>query len=221
MLMQKERKNTKRIVIAAVMCLVLAMGGISAYFTSTDSATNTFTVGSVVIDLTEPEFDKDKDEHKDITPNKDFVKDPTVTNTGINDAFVFIKFSIPKANVTVANEDGTKGTRAVQELFDYAIADGWVKVAENKAGSDVNTYVYAYAAGGNCTALAADKSAPVLFDDSKVTFKNVIEGEGLEGTTLNIPVYAYGIQTTDLTSSDVTTPSAVWEVLANQQGVTL
>lgn len=221
MLMQNEKMKTKKIVIAAAMCLVLAIGGISAYFTSTDSATNTFTVGSVVIDLTEPEYDKNPDEHSDITPNMDIVKDPTVTNTGINDAFVFIKFSIPKDSVTVANQDGTKGTNAVQELFDYTIADGWVKVAENKAGSDVNTYVYAYAAGGNCTALAADNSAPVLFDGSKVTFKNVIEGEGLEGTTLNIPVFAYGIQTTDLTADDVTTPSAVWEVLANQQGVTL
>jgi len=29
-------------------------------------------------------------------------------------------------------------------------------------------------------------------------------------------VQAYAIQTTDLTSNDVTTPSAVWQVLANQ-----
>ena len=56
----------------------------------------------------------------------------------------------------------------------------------------------------------------------KITFLNVIEGQqfadgtGLEESETEINVQAYAIQTTDLTSNDVTTPSAVWQVLANQ-----
>lgn len=211
----------KQVAAATAICAILALGTTLAYFTSTDSATNTFTVGNVTIDLTEPGFDSQSSEHSDITPNKEFVKDPTVTNTGTNDAFVFVKFSIPKANVTVADLNGVKGTQSVQELFSYTIADGWVKVQEDTTKSDANTYVYAYATGSNCTALASGNSAPVLFQGSKITFKNVIEGQGLENTTLNIPIDAYGIQTTDLTAGDVTSPSEVWTILANQQGVTL
>ena len=69
-------------------------------------------------------------------------------------------------------------------------------------------------------ALAKNASTSALFD--KITFLNVIEGQqfadgtGLEESETEINVQAYAIQTTDLTSNDVTTPSAVWQVLANQ-----
>lgn len=72
-------------------------------------------------------------------------------------------------------------------------------------------YIYAYGSNASCSALAKNVSTSALFD--KITFLNVIEGQqfadgtGLEESETEINVQAYAIQTTDLTSNDVTTPS--------------
>ena len=205
------------IALAALLAMMLCIGGISAYFTSTEDTTNRWTVGNVTIDLTEDEYDKTPpEEREDITPNKTFAKDPVITNTGINDAFVFLKFSVPKANVRIATLDGKAQDAEVQELFDYEINPEWVKVVEDTSAADKNTYVYAYGTDDACTPLVAEASTTSLFRDQKVTFINVQERQGLEGTTLEIPVQAYGIQTTDLTDDDVTNPLAVWKILNTQ-----
>ena len=115
--MSKERK--KNIVIMAAMIAVLVMGSISAYFTATDSAVNTFTVGSVEIEQIEPEWDNGDPDHpqgdkytdddgdgvpdsQQITPNHEFNKDPKVVNKGENDAYVYTMVAIPKKQVRVA-----------------------------------------------------------------------------------------------------------------------
>lgn len=211
-------KNKKRIIfIAAVLVLLLGVGGVSAYFTSTDNATNQWTVGDVTIELLEEEYDKvPETERQNITPNKVFTKDPVVKNIGTNDAFVFLRFSVPKKEVRIAGQDGSAQASQVQELFDYTIQDGWVKVSEDTSATDKNTYVYAYGNEAACKALAAEASTPSLFKNNQVTFINVIEGQSLEGTTLEIPVESFGIQTTDLGTDDKTAPADVWKILIHQ-----
>lgn len=225
-------KNRKKLVVLAAMAAVMVIGGISAYFTSTDSAKNTWTVGNVEIDLQEPEYDQHNEtEAKEMTPNKVIHKDPKIQNTGENDTYVFLKVSIPKANVALADQDGKKQAASLQELFDYTVNSGWVKVAEDKSATDKNTYVFAYGTDTACTKLAKGEYTSVLFKNTEaagmadagtvglITFKNVIEGQGLEGVTLHIPVDAYGIQTADLTSTDVATPVEVWNIINNQNGI--
>ncbi len=205
----------RSLVIVAAIAAVMMIGGASAYFTSTDSADNTWTVGTVTIDLHEDEYDAAEDEREGITPNMDLTKDPVITNTGDNPAYVFVQFSVPKANVKVASQDGATVSQELQELFDFTINSGWSRVSAIE-GDVSNTYIYAYGSEAECQVLAPEASTPVLFKDSKITFKNIVEGQGLEGTTLEIPVEAYGIQTTDITAGDVNTPSAVWSVLNSQ-----
>ena len=60
----QNKKRMKTMIAATAMIGVLAIGGISAYFTDGDTATNTFTVGKVSIDLQEPNWNPPKD----ITP---------------------------------------------------------------------------------------------------------------------------------------------------------
>lgn len=227
------KKNKKNYVIAVALIAVMAVGGIAAYFTSTDQATNTWTVGKVKIDLTEPEYDENNEEEaKDMTPNKEIHKDPQVTNTGNNDTFVFMKVTIPKANVIVANQDGTRQEAAVQELFDYQWNDGWTVVSSDDSESDYNTYVVAYASGDTCTSLGEQATTPVLFKNASgahidtpnqvsiITFKNVIEGQGLEEKTLTIDVKAFAIQTTDLGTDNTNSPAEVWNILYKQTNET-
>ena len=50
-------KKKKTILAALVLLLVVAVGGAIAYFTDTDTKTNTFTIGNVDISLTEDGWD--------------------------------------------------------------------------------------------------------------------------------------------------------------------
>ena len=211
-------KNKKRMIfIAAVLVLLLGVGGVSAYFTSTDNATNSWTVGDVTIELLEEEYDKVPEaERQNITPNQSFTKDPVVKNIGTNDAFVFLRFSVPKQAVRIADQTGAAQASQVQELFDYTIHTDWVKVSEDTSAAAQNTYVYAYGTEAACKALVAEASTPSLFKENQITFINVLEGQGLEGNALEIPVEAYGIQTTDLDTDDKTAPADVWQILMNQ-----
>ena len=205
----------KTMLIAGALAAIMAVGGISAYFTATDNLTNSWTVGKIDVELQEPLYDAAVAERSNITPNKPLTKDPQVLNKGTNDAFVFLKVTVPKANVKVASQDGTEVTGALQELFDYAIDEHWVKVEMQESDAS-NSYVYAYGTKEACTALSPSAKTPVIFKDGKITFKNVIEGQGLDGTTLEMPVEAFAIQTANITENQTTDPKQVWSVLSGQ-----
>ena len=221
-------KKVKRIIIAAALLAVLAISGISAYFTDGDTATNTFTVGKVEIDLQEPSWNPDI--ATAITPKEEFPKDPKVKNIGENDAFVFLEVVVPYANVVTANDDGTKNEAADIELFSYDVNSGWAEVGEATKDADAGTitHLYAYGTGTVMTALAKDAATPTLFDYIK--FANVVEDQALEGTTQNVVVNAYAIQTTNINDEKTdldgknddgkVDPDAVWSVIANQSPAT-
>lgn len=113
----------KKKILALSMCIALAaiaiVGASLAYFTDTKSATNTFTVGNVKIELIEKERDgnggtKDFTQNKKLYPivgsaqgEKDNFGQPvaenyidkivTIQNTGKSDAYVRAYFAIPSA----------------------------------------------------------------------------------------------------------------------------
>ena len=88
------------------LCLVVALaataviGGTLAYFTDTKEATNTFTVGNVEIKLDEAvpgeqgKRTEEGVEYTGIVPGVAYGKDPIVTNTGANDAYVRLKVRV-------------------------------------------------------------------------------------------------------------------------------
>ena len=83
----------KIVLLALAVCMVaiLAVGGTLAYFTAEDDATNTFTVGNVKIDLTEPNWKESGSvDAPEVYPTEPLAKDPTVTNDGANPCFVRI-----------------------------------------------------------------------------------------------------------------------------------
>lgn len=209
-------KNKKLAKATAVCALagVMLIGGAMAYFTDTDTATNEFTVGKVSIDLTEPGWVPPEN----ITPNQEITKDPKITNDGVNSAYVFLQVKVPTKSVITANEDGTKNAEAVKELFTYQVKEGWTEINtaadETIGGQTYKVHTYVWGTAEACTAL--DKGVTTsssLFDSIK--FINVIEGEGLEETQLDVIVDAYGIQTTDI-NGDKTKPVDVWAVLHAQ-----
>lgn len=98
------KKKLTAIALVVALLAVAVIGGTLAYFTDTDSAKNTFTVGNVKIDLIEQEkteqglvnFEQDKL----LVPGKSndgnaVSKIVTVKNTGKNDAWVWVDLKIP------------------------------------------------------------------------------------------------------------------------------
>lgn len=206
-----KNKKFKLLLLAACFGSFLTVQGIYAYFTSQDSASNTFTIGKISQTLLEPSWNAENG--KNLTPNKEIQKDPQVKNDGINPQFVFMSVSVPYANVTTANSDGTLNPAADTALFSYSVNPGWTQMgeAEKDTHSKTLTYRYVYGDSSQCTALAKDQKTPSLFDS--VTFANVVEGQGLETTTQEIVVKSYGIQTTDIDGGK-TDPTGVWSVIS-------
>lgn len=170
--------------LAAAAAGSIAIGTTMAYLTDYESVNNRFTVGKVEIQLEEPGW-KPKDNEK-LTATQDIAKDPQVTNTGINDAFVYLEVSVPVRKVFTANADGSRKAQADTELFAFAPDKEWTQLSKSRIGTN-QVYTYCYN-----RVLSPGKTTTPLFQS--MTFANIIEGQ-LEGQQLDVPVRAYAIQT--------------------------
>lgn len=215
----------------------MAIGGTFAYLTDNEGAVNTFTVGKVQIDLTEPNYPgNDSEDVKDLVPNEEVAKDPKVTNTGVNDALVFMTVEVPVRNVTVVADDGTKGTQSPTELFWFKQEHGtegeegyvkdpigthennfnttdWMQLTDKEThgttDGSTTTYVFAYR-----TAVAAKAETKTLFD--KVQLKNIVENEVTPGAAQDIKVKTYAIQASEVLEGDVDLTDGLTEANFNK-----
>lgn len=215
-----KSKRIRNIIIASAMAVLFLVGGVFAYLTDKDDATNIFTMGDVTIDLDEPEYPgNDSDEVTDIWAGKVITKDPTIENLGDNEAYVYLQISVPKAEVITTDDNGNllnNGEPKMQQLFNYVVNDGWTLLKSNTVGTNVNHYLYAYT-----SKLAPGEKTPALFDE--VVFVNVIEDQISTDTVFELPIKAYAIQANygDGTAADAHTYAEAWEFYANQNNITL
>ena len=212
-------------VLLTALIGTLSVGGIMAYFTDGDTATNTFTVGKISLDLQEPDWIPPVN----IVPEQEFAKDPQIKNDGLNEEYVFMKVTIPYAHIVTANEDGTKNPASDVELFSYNVNKGWTEMEAYMVKDTVNktiTHLYAYTGEYATTMepLAVNATTPALFD--YVRFANVVEDQTIEAQTLNVVVNAYGIQTMNLNDGKSNldgvnddgkvSPKDVWTIIETQ-----
>jgi len=218
-------KKKKTFIAAIVLLLVFVVGGAIAYFTDTDSQTNTFTIGNVDIDLKEPNWDyaitnsatntnsnNMPDDAEDMMPGESVAKDPTIYNLSTkNPAYVFAKVEVPCTTIVAP------ATSAV-ELFTYTINTGWTELTSAAVActnGGTATHVYYYGSSGTLTPLAKTND-PV--NNPTPTSSAVFSTITLRGTlkqaeipdidqSKTVEVSAYGIQTEGLAS---TAPADVW-----------
>lgn len=207
-------KNNKKKVGAAAMAAMLLVGGATyAYFTDTNLLTNTFTFGSVDSTLVETAWDAaDPSDHENLAPNAVIAKDPKVINNGTLPAYAFITSTVPVKDIKVASEDGTQVTGAEHDMFSWTINSGWTLVDTIDNG-DTKTYVYAWAKDGKMTVVAPNGGETgTLYDSVKIA--NIIEGQGIEGTALDVVNKDVTIQSDNVKSTD---PAEVWKIASGQQ----
>lgn len=133
-----RKKSLVAMVVALALTASIMIGATLAYFVSeTDPVTNTFTIGNVKIELDEPSWD-DETSGKDILPGVTIPKDPTVYNTGVNEAYVAVTVKGMNGYVdadgnytpgTVTDQNGIViGTGMSDVGFVATVNAGWVKV---------------------------------------------------------------------------------------------
>lgn len=181
------KKKVTAIALAVCILAVAVIGATMAYFTDTDSKTNTFTFGKVDIDLTE-ESNEDREKgvkagtvgtdggitYPGVLPGLVYSKVPTVTvkNDSL-DAWVIITATVP----TVYNWDG---------LFNDSIDTANFTKDKKIVGENTVYYFYANAAvtaGRSVRPFTEVKINPALTQND---VKNL--------PTFNVVVNAYGIQ---------------------------
>lgn len=156
------KKFKALLVVACALLLVAAsVFGTMAYLTSTDTVTNTFTVGKVKITLDEAKVDADgkpvtpaervKGNSYKLLPGHTYTKDPTVTVvTGSENSYVRMKVEVEnidqlKTVFTDASYYGTNGVFLLQKLvggWDNTKWEsvGYVQSEDGKTG----TYEFRY-----------------------------------------------------------------------------
>lgn len=147
--------NKRRLFIAAAVlsCAVLLIIGMSsAYLTDIEVKDNIITIGRVSISLTETPFDPDT--VYTVVPGSKQGKAPKLANDGNKDEFVFLRITVPKADITLLEETGeNKGKprdplNEVQQIFKLNAdsVTGDTDVIEAAAGEDV---VFSYHSGSS------------------------------------------------------------------------
>lgn len=90
--MKKRLKKVLSTGLVVAIVAAISIGGTLAYLTDRDSEANVFTVGDVAIDLNE-----DFEQGAELIPGVTIEKEVTITNTGKNDAWVWMTYAIPAA----------------------------------------------------------------------------------------------------------------------------
>ena len=204
------KKFKALLVVACALLLVAAsVFGTMAYLTSTDTVTNTFTVGKVNIKLDEAKANPDgslvvnadrvkANEYK-LLPGHTYNKDPMVTVlSGSEPSYVKMTVTFSKANELDAIFAPTGAD--LTSIFKGYNAANWIAKGNTKdATANTRTYEFWYKEAVG--APTADVALDALFDS--ITVPGTITGDQLktiEGMT--ITVNAYAIQADGFANAD-------------------
>ena len=187
----KTKTKALALALCAVLLVVSTVFVTMAYLTSTDSVTNTFTVGKVTITLDEADVDlmgvKDGDarvkanEYK-LIPGHTYIKDPTIHVAGDSEnCWLFVKVE----NGLSAIEANTSEDLSIAAQM---AAKGWTPVAE---GSNIYAYSTKQTARANVVVFdnftisgTADVSKYATADGTDA------EGNPIGGKTIEVTAYA-------------------------------
>ena len=200
-----KRKKIWALVAAGMVLCAVGGGSTLAYLTDqTDTIQNEFTIGDVDIETIDT-YTPPEDE---LVPNEQVEKTVSVKNIGKNDAVVFAEITVPMAECTTVADDGSKGTKTLQDLVflqqsgdpitlqENHFSDTWELLEDKEdADSKIHTYIFGFK-----SLLAEGSQADNLFEQYQL--RNIIENEVAGGTTLQIGIKSYGIQAANIVGDD-------------------
>lgn len=134
------KKKTTALCIAIALIVVAAIGGTMAYFTDNETATNTFTMGKVDIELTETEWVAPTN----AAPGIAYDKNPVVGNIGDNPAW--IRVDVTLSDATAFKKAASKyGITDLSTIFSGHDESKWTRAGITEdATNGTLTYSYYY-----------------------------------------------------------------------------
>ncbi len=228
--------NKKKLTIISVaLIMIMAVGGVLAYLTSTASVTNTFTVGDVDITLDEakvnpdgtpvdPAERTDKGNEYHLIPGQTYVKDPTVTvMAGSEESYVRMMVTINCLAELDEIFDPYAGS-VITTIFNDYDDKTWIYAGETRNGDNTITYEFRYKntvsgldADGN--KLAEDVALEPLF--KSITIPGTITDEELAKImNLEIVVSGHAIQAIGFeadAANGLTAEDAAWAAFDVQE----
>lgn len=212
-----KTKKTLLMMVCAVMLVLVSVMGTMAYLTSTDTVTNTFTVGNVQIKLDEAAANADgsliadaarvKANSYKLLPGHTYNKDPMVTVlNGSEASYIKMTVTFSKANELDAIFAPTGAD--LTSIFKGYDSANWIAKGNTKdAAANTRTYEFWYKE--TVGAPTADVALDALFDS--ITIPGEITQAQLETIKdMTITVTAYAIQADGFANAD-----AAWAKFSN------
>ena len=200
----KTKSKALLLSLCAVLLVVASIMGTMAYLTSSDTVTNTFTVGKVEIkldetDVTNPTGPRVQANSYRLLPGLTYIKDPTVTvKAGSEPSYVKMTVTFTKA----AELDAIfalNGGADMTSIFNGYDSTNWIDKG-NTEDTDTNTRTYEFWYKETVDARTADVVLDALFDS--ITVPGSITKEQLKTIDgMTITVNAYAIQADGFTGA--------------------
>ena len=230
-----KKKTMKRVVAGCLVLGILASVGIGAYLTDTETKTDVYTVGNVQAEIV-ANGDMEVTNAGYLLPGTVHTYERAATNTGINDAYVFMSITIPYEMVGVSEDDGTQIGERVRQLFTPGVDGGYIgsewklvdvgyigqyEIEDNgqycgehdkysAVVGDTITYVYGYIgdnADGSLKALKSGETTSNLVETMELT--NLYHADKIDG---EISTKLYAIQSNNV-NGGLTDVNGVWAVI--------
>lgn len=195
----KTKTKALGLMMAAVLLVTATIFGTMAYLTSTDEVVNTFTVGSVAIQLDEAKANTDgtlvegadrvdANSYK-LLPGHTYAKDPMVTVlSGSENSYIRMTVTVSKAAELDAIFDSQKAN--LLSIFNGYDSTNWIYQGETDDTTN-NTRTYEFWYKDTVSALEEDVALDALFDS--ITVPGEINNDQLktiEGMTITVNAYA-------------------------------
>lgn len=195
----KTKTKALGLMMAAVLLVTATIFGTMAYLTSTDEVVNTFTVGSVAIQLDEAKANTDgilvegadrvdANSYK-LLPGHTYAKDPMVTVlSGSENSYIRMTVTVSKAAELDAIFDPQKAN--LLSIFNGYDSTNWIYQGETDDTTN-NTRTYEFWYKDTVSALEEDVALDALFDS--ITVPGEINNDQLktiEGMTITVNAYA-------------------------------
>ena len=199
----KTKSKALLLSLCAVLLVVASVMGTMAYLTSSDTVTNTFTVGKVEIkldetDVTNPNGPRVQANSYKLLPGLTYTKDPTVTvKAGSEPSYVkmTVTFTMAKELDAIFAPSGADMT----SIFNGYDSTNWIDKG-NTEDTDTNTRTYEFWYKETVDARTADVVLDALFDS--ITVPGSITKEQLKTIDgMTITVNAYAIQADGFTGA--------------------
>ena len=198
----KTKRKALLLSLCAVLLVVASVMGTMAYLTSSDTVTNTFTVGKVEIkldetDVTNPTGPRVQANSYRLLPGLTYIKDPTVTvKAGSEPSYVKMTVTFTKAAELDAIFAPTGGAN-LTSIFNGYDSTNWIAKGSTTAA---NTRTYEFWYKETVAAPKADVVLDALFDS--ITVPGSITKEQLKTIDgMTITVNAYAIQADGFTGA--------------------